>query len=889
MKVAFMAVEFILLPVMQSEHVFAQEIPGYCLMPSVTYNEKQVSRWIGARTVARAKSLVEKAQNIQWQNNLLTGEVPGRKVEPFQVMVHFSLPQGRLLASGECTCPVKNNCRHVAAVMLANLQQQPEAQPAEAPTDRIIADPVPTLRLESRAKFVSGFGRYGHRQKKLDFAAVHFDYAGVRVAAGSTGERFSDRHGTPFLILRQQEREQHWLAEINAAGLDTIPAGHIYTPESAPLPPSIFAPETPTQWRDFIRTQLPRLRRRGWKVSMDEDFTWNVTDITGVEGKAIQGQDGWFNLELEVNVGKRQVRMQPLLAGLFQKDPRWFSGNLSLIPDEEVIELRSDRNERLHISASVMKPLVGNLIDLFALGMSTPLRIAPYEAGRLTALSDTGRWQFHGDSGVHQLAERLRSSEGILPVEPPAGLRAQLRDYQQQGLNWMQFLRAQDLSGILADDMGLGKTIQTLAHLQLEKEAGRLDRPALIVVPTTLVYNWTQEASRFTPDLKVLALTGPARKDFYEQIENYDVVLTTYSLLWRDQPQLLAYSYHLLILDEAQYVKNSASRAASVIRSLKSRHRLCLTGTPLENHLGELWSQFDFLLPGFLGSEKEFTQEWRVPIERNGDRVRRELLARRVRPFMLRRRKQEVAKELPPKNTIVRSVELEGSQLELYESVRGAMQDRVRLAVQQQGAGRSHLLVLDALLKLRQICCDPRLAKMDKAVKVKQSAKLTLLREMLSELLEEDRRILIFSQFTTMLSLIAEELQKAHIPFVSLTGSTRDRTEPVRRFQEGEVPVFLISLKAGGVGLNLTAADTVIHYDPWWNPAAENQATDRAYRLGQDKPVFVYKLIAAGTIEEKIVALQQQKAELAGGILEDELTEPASFTSDDLAALFSPM
>lgn len=877
------------MPVMRSKHVFAQAIPGYCLMPSVTYNEKQVSRWIGARTVARGRSLVEKAQNIQWQNNLLTGEVPGRKIEPFQVMVHFSTPQGKLLANGECTCPVKNNCRHVAAVMLAYLQQQPEKASEEPTLHRISTTPVPTLRLESRAKFVSGFGRYGHRQKKLDFAAVHFDYSGIAVPAGSSGERFEDRQGAPFLILRQPALEESWLQELNAAGLETIPAGHIYTPESTPLPPVIFAPETPAAWRAFIRKQLPKLRKRGWKVSMDDDFTWNVTDIAGIEGKAVQGQDGWFNLELEVNVGKRQVRMQPLLSALFQKDRRWFSGNLNQIPDEEVIELRSDRNERLHISASIMKPLVGNLIDLFALGAHTPLRIAPYEAGRLTALNDTGRWQFHGDSGVCQLAERLRSSEGILPVEPPKGLHAQLRDYQQQGLNWMQFLRAHDLSGVLADDMGLGKTVQTLAHLQLEKEAGRLDRPALIVVPTTLVYNWTQEASRFTPELKVLALTGPDRKAFYDDIEKYDVVLTTYSLLWRDQPQLIGHSYHLLILDEAQYVKNSASRAASVIRSLKSRHRLCLTGTPLENHLGELWSQFDFLLPGFLGSEKQFTQDWRVPIERNGDRVRRELLARRVRPFMLRRRKQEVAKELPPKNTIVRSVEMEGSQRELYESVRSAMQDRVRLAVEQQGAGRSHLLVLDALLKLRQICCDPRLVKTDKAAKVKHSAKLALLREMLDDLLAEDRRILIFSQFTTMLSLIAEELQKARIPFVTLTGSTRDRIEPVRRFQEGEVPVFLISLKAGGVGLNLTAADTVIHYDPWWNPAAENQATDRAYRLGQDKPVFVYKLIAAGSIEEKIVALQGQKAELADSILEDELSEPASFTSDDLATLFAPL
>lgn len=858
-------------------------------MPSVTYNELQVSRWMGARTTARARELVDKATNIHWENNLLTGEVPGSKIEPFQVMVHFSRPQGKLHASGECTCAVKNNCRHAAAVMLAYLQNSGAKPAVEPPPQTLMAKPVPVLRLISRAKFISGFGRYGHRQKRLDYAALSFAYGSVEVNAESEGDRFRDAQGTPFIVVRQWEQEQRWVNALCATGLASLSSSHIYTPDAVPLPPVIFAPSSPTDWRPFIHEQLPQLKAKGWQVTVEDDFTWNVTDIEGIDGQVVQGNDGWFNVDLTVNVGQRQVRMQPLLAGLFQQDRRWIAGDLTRIPDDEVIELRSERNERLHLQASQLKTLVSNLSDLFQQDMQAPLRIAPYEAGRLTALSDTGRWQFHGESGALALAERLRSSEGIVPVPPPKGLHAQLRDYQQQGVNWMQFLRAHDLSGILADDMGLGKTIQTLAHLLLEKEAGRLDRPALIVVPTTLVYNWTQEASRFAPDLKVLALTGPERKAFYDRIEHYDVVLTTYSLLWRDQPQLLGYSYHLLILDEAQYVKNSASRAASVIRGLKSRHRLCLTGTPLENHLGELWSQFDFLLPGFLGSEKTFMQEWRIPIERHGDRVRRELLARRVRPFMLRRRKQDVAKELPPKNTIIRSVELEGAQRDLYESVRSAMQDRVRLAIEQQGAGRSHLLVLDALLKLRQICCDPRLIEADHGPKVRHSAKLALLKEMLVDLLAEDRRILIFSQFTSMLALIAEELQRAKIPFVTLTGSTRDRSEPVKRFQEGEVPVFLISLKAGGVGLNLTAADTVIHYDPWWNPAAENQATDRAYRLGQDKPVFVYKLIAAGSIEEKIVALQQQKAELAGGILEDDLNEPASFTSADLAALFEPV
>jgi SNF2 family DNA or RNA helicase len=321
------------------------------------------------------------------------------------------------------------------------------------------------------------------------------------------------------------------------------------------------------------------------------------------------------------------------------------------------------------------------------------------------------------------------------------------------------------------------------------------------------------------------------------------------------------HAYHLLILDEAQYVKNAASRGAAAIRQLDARHRLCLTGTPLENNLGELWAQFDFLLPGFLGSQQDFNKRWRNPIEKFGDDTRRELLARRLRPFMLRRKKDQVATELPPKTQIVTTVELEAAQRDLYETVRTAMQKKVREAIAGQGLARSHIIVLDALLKLRQVCCDPRLVKL-RGAKAAQSAKLAMLMTMLPALLDEGRKVLLFSQFTAMLDLIAEALDAAGIPYVMLTGETGDRSLPVQRFQGGEVPLFLISLKAGGVGLNLTAADTVIHYDPWWNPAAENQATDRAHRLGQDKPVFVYKLIVAGSIEEKIVALQERKAAL---------------------------
>ncbi|MCL2345697.1 MAG: DEAD/DEAH box helicase, partial [Desulfobulbus sp.] len=454
---------------------------------------------------------------------------------------------------------------------------------------------------------------------------------------------------------------------------------------------------------------------------------------------------------------------------------------------------------------------------------------------------------------------------------------------------WLQFLRAQNLSGILADDMGLGKTAQTLAHLLLEKEEGRLDRPALIVLPTSLIFNWKHEAARFAPDLRVLSLHGPERKSRFAEIPEHDVALTTYPLLWRDADDLMQHRYHLLILDEAQTVKNAQSRSAEAVRKIEARHRLCLTGTPLENHLGELWSQFDFLLPGFLGSSRQFTRHWRTPIEKQGDSERRQLLARRIRPFILRRKKEDVAEELPPKTIIVRSVELEGGQRDLYETVRAAMDAKVRDEIAQKGFARSQIVILDALLKLRQVCCDPRLVRATAAKKVKERAKLDLLMAMLPELVDEGRRILVFSQFTSMLALIQQDLDEAGIAYVTLTGDTVDRETPIRRFQEGEAPVFLISLKAGGVGLNLTAADTVIHYDPWWNPAVENQATDRAHRLGQDKPVFVYKLIVRGSIEEKILALQERKAELAAGILSEDRGVEVKFGNDDLAALFEPL
>jgi len=322
---------------------------------------------------------------------------------------------------------------------------------------------------------------------------------------------------------------------------------------------------------------------------------------------------------------------------------------------------------------------------------------------------------------------------------------------------------------------------------------------------------------------------------------------------------------------------------------LKARHHLCLTGTPMENHLGELWSLFHFLLPGFLGDEIRFSSIFRRPIEKGKNDERRKLLARRVAPFVLRRRKEEVVKELPPKTEIMQNVELAGAQRDLYESVRLAMHERVKAEVDRKGLSRAHIIILDALLKLRQICCHPQLLALPSAQKVKDSAKFELLMDLLPEMIEEGRRILLFSQFTSMLAIIESALKAQAIPYVRLAGDTVDRATPVARFQGGEVPLFLISLKAGGTGLNLTAADTVIHYDPWWNPAVENQATDRAHRIGQDKPVFVYKLMTVGTVEEKIVAMQARKRELVEGLLNEERSENLKLTAEDLEVLFAPL
>jgi superfamily II DNA or RNA helicase len=767
------------------------------------------------------------------------------------------------------------------------------------PTDerdslRVIEAPlVAVLRIATAGIYgLTRYRDYGDEwdRRQFDYAVPFFAYGEQYFAADDPREFVTLAGGETVRIKRDPVREARLLDSLATLGFTLVPPHAVYAGRALPRPCYGLASEA--AWEDFKSAVLPGLREAGWQVELPPDFRHDYVDIEDFQAEVGEAEPGWFDLSMGIVVEGRRLALAPLLASLFNRDPRWLDPHaIDRIADSATVTLDGPDGRRIRLPAERLKPVARTLIDLFDSGINADgsIRVAKLDAPRLAELADMQRWQFRGMDGVRTLADRLLRTRGVQPVATPPGFALALRPYQREGLAWLQYLREQDLSGILADDMGLGKTAQTLAHLLTEKQAGRLDRPALVVLPTSLIFNWKHEAARFAPELRVLSLHGKERHALFERMTGHDVVLTTYPLLWRDHEALEKQDYHMLILDEAQTVKNAGSQAAQVVRRLRARHRLCLTGTPLENHLGELWAQFDFLLPGFLGDAKSFTRTWRTPIEKHGDDLRREMLAKRLRPFILRRRKEEVAQELPPKTLILRSVELDGGQRDLYETVRSAMDARVREAIADMGFNRSQIVILDALLKLRQVCCDPRLLKSEAAKKVKERSKLDLLMAMLPEMVEEGRRILLFSQFTSMLDLIRVELERARLGYVLLTGDTADRETPIREFQEGGVPIFLISLKAGGVGLNLTAADTVIHYDPWWNPAVENQATDRAHRLGQTKPVFVYKLIVAGSIEEKILALQEKKAELAAGILSEDHQGTVKFGESDLAALLAPL
>ena len=814
-----------------------------------------------------------------WYIDATTGEMGQLQLAqaPAQVAKLLSMP------------PLNDMEMLVVAAALRDLLPELPA-PSKAALRSLKAKMLPVMSLDtSDAAYRNAYRGYAAGSQIRDFARVQWRYGDAMLSPDHPSEFVTLASGETVRVVRDTRAETQALKVLHGHGLKEMPNVSL-TGSYADY--SLFGLDNAAAWPEFMQQAVPELRAVGWQIDMLTGFRHHVLEVQAWLGDFDEQADGWFSLNMGIVVNGERVPLAPLLHELFKVDSRWLDAlHLEMLPDQEPITLQLPDGGQVKVPAARIKPLARTLLELFDGGgmRGDGIRLSRYDVARIQQLADMERWQFKGADALIALANQLKNTNGIQEVQPPKNFPLELRPYQLEGLAWLQFLRENRLAGILADDMGLGKTAQALAHLLLEKQSGRMDRPTLVVLPTSLIFNWKREAERFAPDLKLLSLHGKQRAGHFAAIPHYDVILTTYPLLWRDEEMLSQYEYHLLILDEAQTVKNAASQAAQVVRKLKARHRLCLTGTPLENHLGDLWSQFDFLLPGLLGDARSFTRTWRTPIEKQGNTLRRNLLAQRVRPFILRRRKQDVASELPPKTLIVRSVELSGAQRDLYETVRIAMDQRVREEIADKGFARSHIIILDALLKLRQVCCDPRLLKLTAAKNVQEHAKLDMLMEMLPELVSEGRRILVFSQFTSMLELIEAELHKEKLGYVKLTGDTQNREEVVRRFQDGEVPIFLISLKAGGVGLNLTTADTVIHYDPWWNPAVENQATDRAHRLGQLNNVFVYKLVVAGSIEEKILALQEKKAELAAGILSEDSSGLVKFGEADIAALLAPL
>ena len=758
--------------------------------------------------------------------------------------------------------------------------------------------PVPVLTLDAISEHEEDSSWFYDKEEDLSasfVATVAFDYSGLIIASSEECSKVVGQQDGVLLEYKRDARfEESKLQELHQ--LISLRPAHRWENYNWNLQENSVLVlnniEVQADLEILYTKAIRQLKNQGWRIEFASPLYQEIISADDVEwySDLHESTTDFFSYQLGILVEGRPVSIVPLVVDLIQ---RYSGEDLDSLPDSQLVKLPLQDGRVLQLQMGRIKPLVRLLLQfgMRQIDQNQHLQINKYQLilmqeAELAIAATKARWQ--GAEDFREELTRLIKVTDLPEMKPRLGLNANLRDYQHYGLNWLQFLRASRFSGILADDMGLGKTIQTLAHLQYEKEQGRMKNATLIVAPTSLVGNWLAEAKRFTPELTVLVYHGSERHQ--DNFDDYDLVISTYGLIHRDKEKFINYSFYYLILDEAQFIKNARTKTTQIIQQLKASHRLCLTGTPLENHLGELWSLFHFLIPGLLGDAKQFRLWFRTPIEKYADLDRRELLAKRVKPFMLRRTKNQVASELPPKTEMIRSIEIVGPQRDLYEAIRMSMEKKVRDAIAKQGLGKSHILLLDALLKLRQICCDPKLLSLPEAtIAHGTSSKLEALMELLDNLVEEGRRVLVFSQFTSMLKLIEEQLDAKQYEYLKLTGQTQNRQALVDQFQEGKTPIFLISLKAGGTGLNLTRADTVIHYDPWWNPAVEDQATDRTHRIGQENPVFVYKLITSGTVEEAILGMQEKKRQLVDGILSADSSKTVSLSEEDLAQFFMPL
>ena len=729
--------------------------------------------------------------------------------------------------------------------------------------------------------------------------------AGGRLRAGQ-GDDIAVKDGDGYAIVRRDRaREAGFLETLREAarphawsdgerlryGLgrqDEVPDADIVFPPSGER-----EDDASGAGAGFAARAVPRLRVAGWRIEVDDSWPFRLHEGPVAFSTTLEDtENDWFSLRLSLEADGKKFDVAPIVLQLVAELPVDEWGRLEAGFDVErhlagrSFQVRLGDGSWVVLDAMRLVPFAEAFLEAQGL-----LDFHRADAGGLFALAEAlegsgAPWT--GGREILDLGARLRALAKAPEEPPPAALKGELRPYQRTGYGWLKALSGSEFGGVLADDMGLGKTVQTLAllaHLHLEEKA---ERPSLLVVPTSLVGNWRREAARFVPALKALVLHGPNRRKRFAGIPDHHLIVTTYPLLDRDGDALFDRDYEIAVLDEAQAVKNPASAVAKRIREIRACQRLALTGTPLENSLQELWALYDWLVPGLLGNRKTFATEFRTPIEKHGDRARQRLLAARVKPFLMRRTKEEVAPELPERTVIDETIPLEGAQAALYESIRTTMDERVREIIAAKGITASGMDIFQALLNLRQVCCDPGLVKLPAARKVKASAKRARLLTLLEELVAEGRKVLVFSQFVEMLKLIERDVAARGWGYAMLHGATKDRDAQVEAFQSGDLPLFLASLKAGGTGLNLTAADTVIVYDPWWNPATERQAMDRAHRIGQDKPVFVHRLIAENTVEAAIQRMQARKQALADVLFEGTGRGPLGLTDADIDALFGP-
>ena len=708
--------------------------------------------------------------------------------------------------------------------------------PDELRLEEAQCDPVPHLTVRSP--------RPGWNLERLH-GEISFDYLGSQVR-GSSAQWAIVQRDQGRCIVRNREAEHTRWSRLQELGfrrmLDQRGSGHDVEIAARELGPAVR-----------------QLVNEDWQVQADG----KQVRQSGELHFRIQSGIDWFELHADVQFEGRSVSFPELLSALARGDGtiRLDDGSLGIIPEEWM--------QRFGLLAGL------------GVAEDEHVRFSQTQVALLDALL-VAQPSVDYDDKFEELRQKFRSFDGVEASDEPKGFHGTLRGYQKEGLGWLEFLQDFRFGGCLADDMGLGKTIQMLAVFQDRFERLKQRKPSLVVVPKSLIFNWIQECERFAPKLKVLEYTGLDRAKYRSKFDKYDLVLTTYGTLRRDIVNLKDVAFDYVALDEAQTIKNSGSQVAKAARLLQAEHRVALSGTPIENHLGDLWSIFEFLNPGMLGRSavfKTYANDFQ-------DQESQRLLSQGLRPFILRRTKKQVASELPDKVEQTIHCDMPDEQRQQYNELRDHYRESLLGMVEEQGLAKSKMHVLEALLRLRQASCHPGLLNQD--LRGNSSAKLDVLCPHLEELIDEGHKSLVFSQFTSMLSIVREHLDKRGIVYEYLDGQTRNRKQHVERFQsDPECAVFLISLKAGGLGLNLTAADYVFILDPWWNPAVEAQAIDRAHRVGQTRQVFAYRLICRDTVEEKIAELQSQKRSLADAILEADKNLIKDLSVDDLQMLLS--